>query len=85
MDDVSCTGNEDSLNQCSYKSVSNCYHGEDVIVTCSEYSNFTTRDGYRLANPKNVTYSNGTLFGVWGRVEYFNGTKWNQICDINFT
>jgi hypothetical protein len=26
MDDVSCTGNEDNLSQCSYKSVSNCSH-----------------------------------------------------------
>jgi hypothetical protein len=83
MDDVSCTGNEDSLNQCSYKSVSNCYHGEDVIVTCSGASNFTTRGNYRLANPKNETHYNGT--GVWGRVEVFNGTKWNQICNVDFT
>jgi hypothetical protein len=83
MDDVSCTGN--SLNQCSYRSVSNCGHREDVYVTCSGASNFTTRGNYRLANPKNETNNYGTLLEVWGRVEVFNGTKWNQICNVDFT
>ena len=61
MDDVSCSGNENSLDQCSYKSVSNCGHNEDVIITCSSAYNHTTSGDYRLANPKNMTYSNGTF------------------------
>ena len=32
-----------------------------------------------------MTYLNGTLLGVWGRAEVFNGTKWNQICEDDFT
>jgi len=74
MDDVSCTGNEDSLDQCSYTSVSNCVHAEDVIVACSGTSNYTTRGNFRFANPKNIT-KNGELIGAWGRAEFFNGTK----------
>ena len=38
-----------------------------------------------MANPKNETNNNGTLLEVWGRVEVFNGTKWNQICNVDFT
>ena len=85
MDDVSCSGDEESLEECSYKSVSNCGHGEDVIVTCSGIFNHTTHGNYRLATPKNITYSNGSFMGVWGRAEVFNGTKWIQICDDGFT
>ena len=85
MDDVSCTGNEDNLSQCSYRSVANCAHYEDVYVTCSGSSNHTTNGNYRLATPKNMTFSNGTFYGVWGRAEVFNGTKWNQVCDDDFT
>ena len=85
MDDVSCSGDEESLDECSYKSVSNCGHGEDVIVTCSGIFNHTTHGNYRLATPKNITYSNGSFMGVWGRAEVFNGTKWIQICDDGFT
>ena len=71
MDDVSCSGNETNLSNCSYRSISNCRHYEDVIVTCSGAYNHTTNGNYRLANPKNVTYSNGTFKGVWGRAEVF--------------
>ena len=85
MDDVSCSGNENSLDQCSYRSVSNCGHNEDVIITCSSAYNHTTSGNYRLANPKNMTNSTGAYKGVWGRAEHFNGTKWNQICDDFFS
>ena len=35
MDDVTCSGNETNLAECSFRSVSNCGHNEDVVVTCS--------------------------------------------------
>jgi hypothetical protein len=76
MDDVSCSGSEDSLNQCSYRNISNCAHSEDVVVTCSGASNHTVSGNYRLANPKNMTYSSGAFQGVWGRAEIFNGSDW---------
>nr|XP_022292890.1 thrombospondin-2-like [Crassostrea virginica]XP_022294792.1 thrombospondin-2-like [Crassostrea virginica] len=34
MDDVRCSGNEESLFHCNYTSYHNCYHSEDVGVTC---------------------------------------------------
>jgi len=37
MDDVSCTGSETSLFECSYSSDNNCSHGEDVGVACYFY------------------------------------------------
>ena len=75
MDDVSCSGNENSLDLCSYKSISNCNHYEDVIVTCSSPTNFTTNVDYRMANPRNITNSSGYILGIWGRAEYFNDTS----------
>ena len=32
-----------------------------------------------------MTNSSGSLIGVWGRAEVFNGTQWAQICYDNFT
>jgi len=75
MDDVSCSGNENSFYQCSYKSKSNCNHNEDVIVTCSTHTNFTSNVDYRMANPRNITNSSGYILGIWGRAEYFNYTS----------
>ena len=60
MDDVSCSGNEINIAQCSYRSISNCGHSEDVVVTCSGSNNYTTNGNYRLANPKNITNFDGT-------------------------
>ena len=34
LDDVACNGNEESLFSCSHESTHNCYHGEDVGVSC---------------------------------------------------
>ena len=66
--------------------VNKCSHSQDVVVTCSGSSNYTTSGNYRLANPKNITSRSGALLGVWGRIEYFNKYYfWNQICDYKFT
>ena len=51
--------------------MNNCTHSQDVVVTCSGISNYTTSGNYRLANPKNITSRTGALLGVWGRLEYF--------------
>ena len=34
LDDVTCTGNEENILNCSYDSVSNCDHSEDAGVVC---------------------------------------------------
>ena len=78
MNNVNCSGNETSLDQCQYNTKSNCNHSEDVIVTCSYEANFTQdfiyrngqKLGWRLANPMNMTL-NGSFAGVAGRAEYY--------------
>ena len=35
LDDLGCTGSEATLTNCSYSSAHNCYHFEDVGVSCS--------------------------------------------------
>ncbi len=37
MDDVTCTGQEESLATCRYTIQHNCDHSEDVAVSCSGY------------------------------------------------
>ena len=34
IDDITCTGNEENILDCSYDSVSNCDHSEDAGVIC---------------------------------------------------
>ena len=34
LDDITCTGNEENILDCSYDSVSNCDHSEDAGVIC---------------------------------------------------
>ena len=86
MDDISCSGNEKYLGYCKFNNVSNCYHSEDVVVTCSSIQNLTMKWNFRLANPRNITI-NGNWNGVWGRAEEFDpeSNSWNPICDKDFT
>ena len=35
MDDVSCTGDEDRLVDCSHATIDNCVHSEDASVECN--------------------------------------------------
>ena len=38
LDDLSCTGSESSLKNCSHSGIGihDCDHGEDVILSCTE-------------------------------------------------
>ncbi|XP_078317936.1 uncharacterized protein LOC144620594 isoform X2 [Crassostrea virginica] len=71
LDDVICTGSEESIMQCRSNGwgVHNCGHGEDVGITCS--SVFPIR------------LVNGTLSS--GRVEIQFNNIWGTICDDGFT
>ncbi|NXK21395.1 DMBT1 protein, partial [Arenaria interpres] len=73
LDDVSCTGTEDNLAQCRARpwGESNCNHGEDAGVVCSD-ANITEEVQVRLAAGPNRCA---------GRVEVFHQGRWGTICD----
>ncbi|XP_053386930.1 uncharacterized protein LOC123542087 [Mercenaria mercenaria] len=72
VDDLSCSGDEYHINDCSYLPEHNCAHNEDVSVICLEDLNVTDA---RLLN--------GT--GPFdGRAEIKINDIWGTICDHNF-
>ena len=68
FDDVSCTGNESSLVNCTYNPTHNCNHFEDAGVICANAN--CTEGQVRLVN--GVVSNEGRVevcyFGVWGTV-----------------
>ncbi|XP_078080469.1 lysyl oxidase homolog 4 isoform X2 [Mustelus asterias] len=80
MAEVSCTGFEKSLTDCSFKEASsrNCRHGEDAAVRCN-----VPHMGFR-----NKIRLNGGRNSFEGRVEVqveFNGTTaWGVVCSDNW-
>ncbi|NWI22987.1 C163A protein, partial [Sula dactylatra] len=70
LDDVGCTGREETLTQCQARpwGHSNCNHGEDAGVVCSEEVQLQVR----LADGPNRCA---------GRVEVLHEHQWGTICD----
>ncbi|XP_053908288.1 deleted in malignant brain tumors 1 protein-like [Cuculus canorus] len=73
LDEVNCTGREDTLFKCSASmwGRSNCFHGEDAGVICSA-SGMSVATELRLANGS--TRCNG-------RVEVTHDGTWVALCD----
>ncbi|XP_063962816.1 deleted in malignant brain tumors 1 protein-like isoform X2 [Lytechinus pictus] len=68
MDDVGCSGDEQSLSSCSYTSSHNCAHSEDAGVVCG---------GSGTGNIRLVGGSSSNE----GRVELFVNNQWGTVCD----
>ncbi|XP_075999380.1 scavenger receptor cysteine-rich domain-containing protein DMBT1-like [Genypterus blacodes] len=66
LDEVACSGHENSLVQCSHPSlgIHNCGHSEDAGVICSNAQ-------IRLAGPTRCA----------GRVEILHNNHWGTVCD----
>ena len=70
LDNVQCTGDEDSLFNCTYLSNHNCAHFEDAGVMCQSAS----------CNSTDVRLVNG-LVESEGRVEVCLNGVWGTVCD----
>ena len=70
LDNVQCTGDEDSLFNCTYLSNHNCVHFEDAGVMCQSAS----------CNSTDVRLVNG-LVESEGRVEVCLNGVWGTVCD----
>ncbi|XP_067399339.1 deleted in malignant brain tumors 1 protein-like, partial [Emydura macquarii macquarii] len=76
LDEVNCTGTEAALSDCRARpwGDSNCTHGEDAGVNCSD-SVVPERTTVRLVNgPSRCA----------GRVEVFHNDQWGTVCDDNW-
>ncbi|NWW98564.1 DMBT1 protein, partial [Caloenas nicobarica] len=71
LDEVNCTGTEDTLFECPARAwgSNNCYHGEDAGVICSGNSD---GDQVRLVDSSSRCA---------GRVEILHGGRWGTVCD----
>jgi len=68
IDNLSCTGGEPFLNNCTHSTTSNCVHTEDVLVSCLAPTQF------------NVRIVSTSYLNI-GRLEFFYNGQWGTICD----
>ncbi|NWX71831.1 C163A protein, partial [Alca torda] len=73
LDDVNCTGREDTLSECLARpwGTHNCNHGEDAGVVCSD-TVASQRAPLRLSDGPHRCA---------GRVEVFYKNQWGTVCD----
>ena len=69
LDDLSCTGNEDSLFDCQHSTSHNCVHSDDVGVVCEPQC---TIGDVRLV---------GGATPLQGWVELCAANVWGRLCD----
>ncbi|KAJ8403852.1 hypothetical protein AAFF_G00347200 [Aldrovandia affinis] len=91
LDNVDCKGGEQRLGQCGSLGwgIHNCYHYEDVGITCKDTSLLAARgrEGPTTPSPGISALVDGSirLMGgpnhCQGRVEVFYRGKWGTVCD----
>ena len=88
LDDVRCSGSEESILNCSYDSVSNCNHSEDAGVICGAVCHSGTvrlaigdiNELYQdLGNFEDSFFIKDEL--ARGRVEVCVGGEYGTVCD----
>ena len=73
LDDIACTGNEDSLFDCQHSTIHNCRHSEDIGVLCEPQC---TNGDVRLV---------GGATPLQGLVELCATNVWGRLCDPTWT
>ena len=87
MDDLSCTGNEQRLLDCTALPIGshNCGHSEDIGVVCSGTFIYSNVQLYRTAHtPGTCVAGNVRLIGglvpTEGTVQMCVGGRWRELC-----
>ncbi|XP_056140461.1 scavenger receptor cysteine-rich domain-containing group B protein [Lampris incognitus] len=95
LDNVDCKGGETDLSQCGSLGwgVHNCYHYEDVAVTCRDTSILEPKGQGEATTPprRNSGSRDGTIRLVGGldhcqgRVEVYYRGSWGTVCDDDWS
>ncbi|XP_063406054.1 neurotrypsin-like [Mytilus trossulus] len=76
LDDVTCSGNESRLIDCTYDKSHNCHHGEDVGIDCDVICPDT--GDLRLVD------STTSMRRDEGRLEIYLNRVWGTVCEHEF-